>query len=308
MLLNELFDYQTGNLPALELTEDGDVPLVYGTTRNNGIIKLVKVDQDTKIFNPPLITVSYLGTAFVQTIPFTTSVVDKSNITVLVPKVKMSLDELYYYSFQINKIAKFGFNYGRRMNQRQLNKMVLLPYRGKVLDIKIKEMLPKKVNKIGIPTTVEFKEFSINNFFSIIKGNGQYRESYDKGNTPLISATTFNNGIIDYVDTEAIFPKNTITVERIKGTAFVQMKEYVTVPDDISVLIPKKEMSVEELFYFAYLIRRESWRFSYGRKLSPTRLKTFNFMLPVDKKGEIDVNLIRSICNNCYGWNTVNNS
>lgn len=37
--LNKLFYYSTGNLPALELTEDGKVPLVYGT---NAIINAYK--------------------------------------------------------------------------------------------------------------------------------------------------------------------------------------------------------------------------------------------------------------------------
>ena len=77
--LNKLFSYSTGNLPALDLTEDG-------------VIKLVKVYENTKVYKPPLITVSYLGNAFVQVTEFTTSVVDKSNITVLIPREKMSLE------------------------------------------------------------------------------------------------------------------------------------------------------------------------------------------------------------------------
>ncbi|RGO16721.1 hypothetical protein DXB28_20650 [Bacillus cereus] len=306
MKLNDLFAYETGNLPALELTEDGNVPLVYGTTRNNGVVKLVKVEDDTKVFNPPLITVSYLGTAFVQIIPFTTSVVDKSNITILVPKKEMGLDELYYYCFQINKIAQFGFNYGRRMNQRQLNKIELIPYNGETIDVKIKERLPKKEKKVAITKKVEYLEFSINKFFEITKGTGQYKENYAKGDTPLVSATTFNNGIIEYVDAKAIFSANTITVERIKGTAFVQFQDYVTVPDDISILLPKEKMSIEELLYFAYLIRKESWRYSYGRKLSLTRLKNFSFKLPVDSTGAVDIKLIKDLCHNCYGWEFIN--
>ena len=40
----------------------------------------------------------------------------------------MSLEEMYFYAFQINMTAKFGFNYGRRMNMRQLKKLKFIPY------------------------------------------------------------------------------------------------------------------------------------------------------------------------------------
>jgi hypothetical protein len=85
MNINDLFTFETGKLDALEKTDDGNIPLVYGTSENNGVVKFVSVENNELIFTPPLITVSYLGSAFVQTVPFSTSVVDKSNIVILRP-------------------------------------------------------------------------------------------------------------------------------------------------------------------------------------------------------------------------------
>lgn len=306
--LNEIFAYETGNLPALEHTENGSVPLIYGTTKNNGVIKLVSVYEDTKVYNPPLITVSYLGTAFVQTTKFTTSVVDKSNITILLPREKISIEELYFYCFQINKIANFGFNYGRRMNQKQLNKIKLIefdPSIHKFLNLNLKSRLPSKQIVAELPSSLNIKEYPLTKFFKIVKGKGLYKYQYEPGSTPLVSATSFNNGILENVDTEPTFTSYSITVERIKGNAFVQLKPYATIPDDISVLIPIRDLRVSTLFYFAYLIRNESWRYSYGRKFSPTRLKNLVTKIPVLDNNELDEDSIEQFCKNSYGWKEI---
>lgn len=307
--LNKLFSYSTGNLPALELTEEGTVPLVYGTTKNNGIIRLVKIYENTKVYKPPLITVSYLGTAFVQVTEFTTSVVDKSNITVLIPKEKMCLEELYYYAYQINSIGKFGFNYGRRMNQKQLDKMYLNKYEGSLTELNFDILDGLKVpynnsNVVGIDVK-KMVYMSLGDLFYVEKGTGDYKENYESGKVPLISATTMNNGIISYVSAKPLFKAGSITVERIKGTAFVQLKDYITVPDDINVLKPKKEMSLEVLYYCCFLIRRESWKYSYGRKVTPTRLKQMQLLMPVNKDGEIEYEILERYMRQHYGWNKI---
>ena len=307
--LNKLFSYSTGNLPALELTEDGKVPLVYGTTKNNGVIKLVKVYENTKVYKPPLITVSYLGNAFVQVTEFTTSVVDKSNITVLIPREKMSLEELYYYAYQINNIGKFGFNYGRRMNQKQLDKMYLNKYEVSYTELKfdILDYL-KKASIEQFVAGIDVKRMiymSLDELFYVEKGAGEYKENYEYGTVPLISATTMNNGITAYVSAKPLFKAGTITVERIKGTAFVQLKDYVTVPDDINVLVPKKEMSLEVLYYCCFLIRRESWKYSYGRKVTPTRLKQMQLLMPINKDGEVEYATLEIYMRQHYGWNKI---
>lgn len=308
VLLSDLFEYETGNLSALELTEEGDTPLIYGTTKNNGVIKLVKIDEDSKVFEPPLITVSYLGTAFVQRTNFTTSVVDKSNITVLKPKEEICIEALYYYCMQINKIAKFGYSYGRRMNQKQLNKLYLDAYKGNYPLENITNYLPANVkNKLHKSEFSNITAMSILDVFSISKGDGAYLESLESGNTPLISATSFNNGIAGNVDAAPLFKKGTITIERIKSTAFVQLQDYLTVPDDIYVLTPRKGMGLAELYLYCFLIRRESWKYSYGRKLTQKRLENIILHLPLDSKGNVDSKSIMSIFSQSYGNEIVSN-
>ena len=118
----------------------------------------------------------------------------------------------------------------------------------------------------------------------------------------MISATTINNGITAYVSADPTFCAGTITVERIKGTAFVQFKDYVTVPDDIYVLTPKKKISLEVVFYCCFMLRRESWKYSYGRKVTPTRIKQVQLLIPPN---EVEYKYLEGYIRQQYGWNKI---
>jgi len=76
----------------------------------------------------------------------------------------------------------------------------------------------------------------IEDLFHIESGKGGYIRDFNIGDTPLVSATTTNNGVVGFVYDKPKFKAPAITVERVGGTAFVQLVDFSTVPDDISVL------------------------------------------------------------------------
>jgi hypothetical protein len=284
-LLTDLFDFKTGKLPALERTGEGDVPLVYGTTENNGVIKFVKVENDNQIFKPPLVTVSYLGTAFVQVLPFTTSVVDKSNIIVLSPKdMGMTLEEMYFYAFQINRIGRFGFHYGRRMGMKNLKKMNFFLSDNELPKVNIKALLPTLAKPKKVEIGRDYKNVPITNLFTIKKAKSKGFESYEKGNVPFITNGIGNNGVQGFVtpnDTDRVFQTDSICV-----SAFceVTIQKAPFLPrgnggSGLSILIPKKKMELDELlFHAAYINQVYGWRFSYGRMITKDRLKEMKLM------------------------------
>lgn len=118
----------------------------------------------------------------------------------------------------------------------------------------------------------------IDDLFKVVKGNGGYIRDFDEGTTPLVSATNLSNGITNFVNDMPKFKAPAITVERVTGSAFVQLVDFSTVPDDLSVLIPKQHMELKKLYIVASIINNSKWRFSYARKLTPTRLK--NMIVP----------------------------
>jgi len=286
MTVESLFDFKTGNLPALENTDSGTIPLIYGTSFNNGVVKFVEVDSENDIFQPPLITVSYLGTSFVQIIPFTTSVVDKSNIIILVPKNNMKLNELYFYCFQINKAGKFGFNYGRRMNMARLRKVNLIKYSADYkVEIDFSKYLPeinldkyKKLPKINKFTNIE-------SVFTVTNAKSKGYSAYDEGNVPFISNGKLNNGIIGYVtpyENDKVFKSKGICISAF-CEATIQNPPFLPRGNGGSgliVLTPVLKMSDELLiFYAAYINKYCNWVFSYGRMVTMDRLK--KIQLPI---------------------------
>ncbi len=129
----------------------------------------------------------------------------------------------------------------------------------------------------------------VGDLFDPIKGKGAYLSEVAPGKTPLISATAMDNGIVAFVDLEPTFKAPAITVGRVAGSAFVQLDDFATVPDDMAVLEPKRPMTVEELYVVAALINRESWRFSYYRKLTPNRLRLLE--IPFDEAMAVAKNI-----------------
>lgn len=310
MNVNELFQFKTGSLPALEKTEDGDIPLVYGTTENNGIAKYVKVYNEEQIFKPPLITVSYLGTAFVQVVPFTTSVVDKSNIIILEPKNKsMALEEMYFYAMQINRFARFGFHYGRRMNMRQLRKLELLPLQNISGKVDFSKMLPDTQRQKEIEHNMNYKEFPITQLFTKIdKGAYHVVSDLDNGKIPLISCVTDNNGIAGCYDIpkEATYYNAiTVTSDGSPLCAFYHPYKF-NAQDNVMICKPKSTLRLSTLFFIIWQFRGMMWRFSYGRKCYSQKFERIKLFLPV-KNNEIDEDYIEELCQSRYGWKEIVN-
>lgn len=282
MIVKKLFEFRTGKLEALEHTDSGNVPLVYGTAENNGVVKFVFVEDESYIFNPPLITVSYLGTAFVQTVPFTTSVVDKSNIIVLEPKKEMSLEELYFYCYQINKQGEYGFSYGRRMNMARLEKLNLVSfsqkYQNQIEKINIEKLKPiiKCPNSININTRVFVP---IETYFEIINAKSHSFDVYDYGDYAFVSNGFINKGIIGYVypyDDDRVFVEPCISISAF-CEAIVQNQPFIARGNGgsgLTILKPKVAMNQGLLMeYASYINECCSWRFCYGRMVTKERLE-----------------------------------
>jgi hypothetical protein len=60
--------------------------------------------------------------------------------------------------------------------------------------------------------------------------------------------------------------------------------DFATVPDDVFVLKPKRDFSIEELFFIAAVLNVNRWRFSYSRKVTKPRLERVGFHLDAKSK------------------------
>lgn len=124
----------------------------------------------------------------------------------------------------------------------------------------------------------------IDDLFAIEYGQKEYHNKEfltesDNGNI-LISSKGTDNGIYGFFDIPVKYTSPIITVPGYGtiGQAFVQTRP-CAVDDHLLILIPKRRMSIEELYQIAYQIRGTKWKYRYGRGITPERLKTQKIVL-----------------------------
>ena len=96
----------------------------------------------------------------------------------------------------------------------------------------------------------------------------------DQGSINFISRTEKNNGISAYVEKiDGIKPNPAFTISVAGGgsvlATFFQKEEYYS-GRDIYILIPKKNFSEIEMLFYAFCIRKNKYRYNYGRQANKT--------------------------------------
>jgi hypothetical protein len=132
--------------------------------------------------------------------------------------------------------------------------------------------------------------FRYDTLFDIKKGRRLTKEHMKEGATPFIGAIDSNNGYRQYVNVEPNQEGNTITVN-YNGNGVAEAF-YQSIPfwasDDVNVLYSKFTLTPYVAMFICALIRKEKYRFSYGRKWHLDRMKQSVIRLPVTASGEPD--------------------
>ena len=182
-------------------------------------------------------------------------------------EVKKAVDVL------LRRLGSFYARYAAEVvNQRRLirdKELIVSPYR----DIISKKRLANAELASSIPGT-------IGDLFDIYYGMKELhsREGYAPGPSLIISPTEGYNGCYGWLEFQNLSEAPFVTVAQTGsiGEAFVQF-EPCAVNDDCLILLPKKNKKVSEamLVLAAATLHAEKWRFTYGRKLTPSRINSF---------------------------------
>ncbi len=294
--ISDLFDVNYGNSFALNtLIEDKNgVNFISRIGKNNGCSSKVKEIENIKPFNSGLITVAVNGDnvldSFVQPRPFYTGY----HVMVLTPKVGMTLEEKIFYCLCLRQ-NKFRYSYGRQANITL--KDIPIPSKERIPEW-VKKISPPNLDEINDPVQPkrtslsdrEFRYFLYSDLFDIKKGKRIVASKIsERGNCPLVSAIDKNNGIRDMLDVEPNHEGNTITVNYngSVGEAFYQSDPYWAT-DDVNVLYPKFKLNVFIAMFLITLVKKEKYRFNYGRKWHKERMENTKIKLPVNTDGEPD--------------------
>lgn len=117
------FDVLGGKSSGEKNYSDGTCAYISSGDTTNSIIRGVSYDED-EVFKEGAITVTAFGQAYIQPWPFMARGNGGSAVRVLVPKWKMSVNELAWFASQIN-LQRWRFFYGRMSIKSRLERLVI---------------------------------------------------------------------------------------------------------------------------------------------------------------------------------------
>jgi hypothetical protein len=299
--LNELFDVFYGhkldlNKMRLLPISKGGIRFVGRSSENLGVTAAVAPLKSVEPYEAGLITVALGGTkllsAFVQESKFYTA----QNVAILRPKEPMTFAEKLFMCLCIRRNRYRYSAFGREAN-RSL-KDLLVPERsefpnwGSGVGVAV-EQLAEPMRNNPIPSTFDisgWKYFELQDLFSIERGRGPRKSQLDgEGGTPFVTSSDSNNGWTGFTSMTPCHTGNTLGVNRngSVGEAFYQPFAFCST-EDVHIFTPKFKMNPFIAMFLTALIRKERFRFGYGRKWGIDRMKRTRIKLPVKNDGRPD--------------------
>ena len=120
-LITDYFNVVNGKSSGEKNYAEGNCPYISSGDTNNSIIRLV-ADDDPEVFDNGAITLTAFGQAYIQPWRFMARGNGGSSVRVLIPKYKMSFNELLWFATQINT-QKWRFFYGRMAIKSRLERL-----------------------------------------------------------------------------------------------------------------------------------------------------------------------------------------
>lgn len=271
------------------------IPFVTSKGTNNGIAGYVKPISDAVLFPAGAITVPLKGTvlaAFLQPFDFYCA----HQIAILMPKVEMTDEQKLFYVYAIRQ-NRYRYNYGRQADRtlREMN----VPATSKIpkwVDSSMVDFTsaqrPELPEDVVLPATESWATFIYKDLFEIERGRGARRKDLVAGHgmTPFITSTNQSNGLTGFTTAEACHPAGSITVNRNGSVAeaFYQPEPFCST-EDVHVFKPRFELTPAIALFLTTLIRREKFRYGYGRKWGLERMKVSTIKLPATHNDDGDV-------------------
>lgn len=308
--LSELFEVKYGvnlELNALEKSHKG-INFVARTAKNNGVSAHIRRLPYIEPIPAGTISVACGGSvleSFLQSEPYYSG----RDLFYLIAKTDMS-DELKLFYCHCLRMNKFKYSYGRQANitlpslqvpcleeaEKFVKGLSIQKTKDKLiqrLNIKeLKEPTILKDNRAGFVTLASLFELK-----NGVASTGLERISYKKNENwlPYIRPSYRQSTSIDAYVNRNMFGENEVYP---KGTLYVSTNgqgshtfSYVSVGDfvpnsDVTVLLPKRDMTLREKLFYAMCITHNRFKFSYGRK--PKGQKLAEILLPSAITEEFD--------------------
>lgn len=295
MKIKDLFfiEYPKTLIFADQIPSKRGINFVSSSSSNNGIVGKVEFNPKAKKYPAGIITVPLKGSvlnAFVQ--PEDCYVAHQ--IAVLIPKQEMSDNEKLFYCLMIRK-NKYRYSYGRQADRTlpDLEIPLLKDIPSWVRSLNVKELKKEPVySKKEELNTKNWKNFKIVDIFDIKKGERLVKEERVAGDIPLITATSENNGVVEFIsydefkDNKKIF-QDKLTIDMFFNVFYHDYKYFSD--DNVHTLIPKNfSLNKYVCLFLVTVLKKLQYKYDFGRQVRLQRLDFDEIKLPVDKHGTPD--------------------
>ncbi|CAI1834411.1 Restriction enzyme BgcI subunit beta [Serratia quinivorans] len=298
--INDLFHLEYGHsleLNRLEQSTAADaVNFVGRAAKNNGVTARVTPIPGIPPVPAGTITVALngqggAGVAFLQPFPFYSGF----HIMVLTPKKPMTDQEKLWWVMCITA-NRFRFGFGRQANRTLKDLNLPAPQKTPSWvhtanpDAYQGVRSPASVNPVGTLAVGNWKAFTLQDLFTIRKGQRLTKANMLPGTMPYIGASDTSNGVTAHIGQNPIHEGGTISVtyDGSIAEAFYQPDPFWA-SDAVNVLYPKGfTLTPTTALFLCTIIRMEKYRFNYGRKWHLDRMRETVIKLPATAAGAPD--------------------
>lgn len=120
-------------------------------------------------------------------------------------------------------------------------------------------------------------------FFSTLRGKRHIEKDRLQGDLPYVSASSFNNGVTDFISNPLFTRKNKLVVTTFCDAYY--MESEFTASDEM-VLLSHKKLNKYSGLFIVQTIKSNKNKYAFGRKAFSKRLQEQMILLPIDEKGE----------------------
>ena len=304
---------------------EGDFTVVQSGEENNGVLGKINLDycksMNYTLSEKPCLTVARSGSAGYVSFQLNGCVVGDSAKILLLDE-NIATVELYTFLQTLLTANRFKYAYGRKVTENKyMNDIVKLPIEtdeeGKpIVDVSrkyskdgyfpdwqwmenyIKSLHHKPLATRNKGTNVpqlnisSWKEFALKMLFNVELSKGDIKlDDVDRGTIPLVSSGESNNGIVGNIDEKGdgkaeIFKGNKITIDMF-GNPFYQENDFYAVSHGrVNILEPKFELNKPIGLFIASIIKKEQYKFSYGRAVYSEEASNMIIKLPVQHNND----------------------
>ena len=312
--LSRLFNIQSGHFHAIAELDTGDTPLISCGETNNGLVGKFDIPLE-KTFKHCL-TVAYNGSPlFSRYHPYRFGA--KDDVGILLPKLSLQETTLLYIAAMLSR-EKWRYSFGRKCYKRKMpNTHIFLPMTS---DDQIDEKwiacqfprplisyVPQHTNGEITVGSVNWNRIRLASIFDFDTGDFNSYGEFPNGNCMIISRSSENNGLAGYYTPSSharLFPAGAITISTVTGDAFVQMHPFYA-SDKVVLLKPKDKLEITTLFFVAFSLQHQKWRYSYGRSCFPRTISLASIDLPTDTNEQLDEYSMGEIIRQSSYWDVI---